>query len=394
MFYIPADRFHMHSTYKQKVIFYRDHLLPASETFIRAQGEGLRHFEPHYVGMRPVNGILLPEDRTHLLNNGSAWGYFQEYSLKLGAVPPVLGRAVRSIAPALVHAHFGRDAAHILPLVKRSRLPFFVTFHGWDATVTQDTLNESPSGRRYLRRRHELADTAVRIIAASNFLASCVKRHGFPEDKIYVHYVGVNTAEFVPNPQVPREDVVLFVGRLVEKKGCEYVIRAMEEVQTVNPDIQLVVIGDGPLRGELQSMAGEKLRKFSFLGMQNTSIVRSWMQRAKVFCVPSIVARSGDAEGFGIVFIEAQALGTPVVSFSTGGVPEAVAHGSTGFLAPEHDWRQLAIHIMDLFRNDSLWTQVSHEGVRRVRRSFDLQRQCALLEDLYLGALQQQGMLN
>lgn len=384
----------MQETQKQKVIFYRDHLLPASETFIRAQGEGLQHFEPYYVGMRPVNGLLLPADRTYLLNTGSAWGYFQEYSLKVGAVPPALRRAVRNIAPSLVHAHFGRDAAHILPLIRSFRLPFLVTFHGWDATVTPDTLKESPSGRRYLRRRHELADTAVHIIAASHFLASCLKHRGFPEDKICVHYVGVNTSEFVPNPEVPREDTVLFVGRLVEKKGCEYIIRAMEEIQTVNPDIQLVVIGDGPLRDELQNMARQKLRKFSFLGVQTTSTVRAWMQRAKVFCVPSIVARSGDAEGFGIVFIEAQALGTPVVSFATGGIPEAVAHGTTGFLAPEHNWRQLAIHILDLFRNDLLWTEVSHAGIRRVRQSFDLDRQCALLEDLYSKTIQHSGTLN
>ena len=98
---------------------------------------------------------------------------------------------------------------------------------------------------------------------------------------------------------------------------------------------------------------------------------------------PSIVARSGDAEGFGIVFIEAQAMGTPVVSFATGGVPEAVEHGNTGFLAKERDWRQLAVHIVDLFKNDSLRVEMSRAGIERVRRSFSLDRQCALLEDLY-----------
>lgn len=384
----------MSSTLKQKIIFYRDHLLPASETFIRAQGEGLRQYEPYYVGMRPVNGLLLPEDRTYLLNTGGAIGYLREYSLKLGAVPRALGRAVRSIAPSLLHAHFGRDAAHILPLVHGARLPFLVTFHGWDATVTRETLNESPSGRRYLRRRHDLAHTAVHIIAASDFLASCLTKNGYPQEKIVVHYVGVDTAEFVPNPAIAREKIVLFVGRLVEKKGCEYVIRAMEQVQKAAPDIELVVIGDGPLRKELHEMAQQKLRKFSFLGMQNTSTVRAWMQRAKVFCVPSIVARSGDAEGFGIVFIEAQALGTPVVSFATGGVPEAVAHCSTGFLAPEHDWRQLAVYIADLFKNDLLWTEMSNAGIMRVRRCFDLDRQCSLLEDLYSKTIHNPAALN
>jgi glycosyltransferase involved in cell wall biosynthesis len=379
----------MYSENKQRVIFYRDHLLPPSETFIRAQGEGLQQFEPYYIGMRPVAGLPLPQDRTYLLNPGGPGGYFREYSLKLGVVPPALDRLVRAISPSLIHAHFGRDAAHILPLVRGSRLPFVVTFHGWDATVTSETLNESASGRRYLRRRKKLADSAVHIIAASRFLASCLKERGFPQEKIVVHYVGVDTGKFLPNPSIPREDVVLFVGRLVEKKGCEYVIRAMEEVQAVFPDIELVVIGDGPLRKELYDLASSKLQRFSFLGTQDTLTVRSWMQRAKVFCVPSIVARSGDAEGFGIVFIEAQALGTPVVSFATGGIPEAVAHGSTGFLAKEHDWRQLATDIVELFRNESLWTRMSHTGIERVRKSFDLHHQCGLLEELYANSLQQ-----
>lgn len=88
----------MHITPKPRVILYRDHLLPSSETFIRAQGEGLRLFEPYYVGMRPVNGLQLPEDRTYLLNRGGAWGYFREYSLKLGTVPHALDRAVHTIS--------------------------------------------------------------------------------------------------------------------------------------------------------------------------------------------------------------------------------------------------------------------------------------------------------
>lgn len=377
----------MHTTSKPRVIFYRDHLLPSSETFIRAQGEGLRQFEPYYVGMRAVNGLQLPEERTYVLNGGGAWGYFREYSLKLGIVPAALGRAVHTISPSLIHAHFGRDAAHILPLARRAEIPFLVTFHGWDATANLETLSESHSGRRYLRRRHELAGTAIRIIAVSRYLAGCLAESGFPKDKIVVHYIGVNTAEFAPNPAIARENVALFVGRLVEKKGCEYVIRAMEQVQSAIPDIKLVVIGDGPLRNELQTLAAEKLSNFSFLGTQDSATVRSWMQRAKLLCVPSIVARSGDAEGFGIVFIEAQAMGTPVVSFATGGVPEAVEHGNTGFLAKERDWRQLAVHIVDLCKNNSLWREMSRAGIERVRRSFSLDRQCALLENLYFTSI-------
>src|SRR5215831_6767269 len=143
----------MLSEQKPKVIVYRDHLLPLSETFIRAQGEGLRHFQSFYLGLRSENGLDLPPDRTYVLNPRNAFGYCREYMLKFGALPLALEKIIRSVSPALVHAHFGRDASHILPLVQAKQLPFFVTFHGWDATANIEALRESPSGRRYLRRR-------------------------------------------------------------------------------------------------------------------------------------------------------------------------------------------------------------------------------------------------
>jgi glycosyltransferase involved in cell wall biosynthesis len=374
---------------KPKVIIYRDHLLPSSETFIRAQGEGLLHFQPFYVGMRSENGngLSLPVDRTYVLNSGDSLGYCREYLLKLGALPSALDKKVRSVSPELIHAHFGRDASHILPLVRASHLPFFVTFHGWDATADSQTIGETPSGRRYLRRRAEIGKTATRIIAVSKFIANCLEERGFPKDKTLVHYIGVNTDEFAPDPTVEREDVVLFVARLVEKKGCEFLLRAMKEVQNAIPGAELVVIGDGPLREELTEMAHKSLNKFTFLGTQSVPSVKAWLNRARVFCVPSIVARSGDAEGFGMVFAEAQAMGTPVVSFASGGVPEAVAHGETGFLAPERDWQQLAKFIIELFQNNSLWNQISVNGRERVQRSFNLQRQCNLLEGFYTSAI-------
>jgi len=377
----------MQSNQKPKVIVYRDHLLPSSETFIRAQGEGLRHFQPFYVGLRSEDGLALPPDRTYVLNHGDPFGYCREYYLKFGGLPISLDKKVCSLAPALIHAHFGRDAAHILPLARATKLPFFVTFHGWDATADANIMAETASGRRYLRRREELAKTATRIIAVSQFIANCLKEKGFPKDKIVVHYIGVNTLEFTQDPAIQRKKVVLFVGRLVEKKGCEFLIRAMKEVQTVVPDAQLVVIGDGPLRGELEQLAAATLFNFSFLGTQPVSAVRAWMNRAYVFSVPSLVARSGDAEGFGMVFIEAQALGTPVVSFASGGVPEAVAHGVTGFLAPERNWRQLAKHIIDLFQNQALWNRISTRAGERARLCFDLRNQCLLLEGLYSSAI-------
>jgi colanic acid/amylovoran biosynthesis glycosyltransferase len=178
-----------------------------------------------------------------------------------------------------------------------------------------------------------------------------------------------------------------FVGRLVPKKGCQYLIRAMAEVQKVIPDAALVVIGDGPLRKELELQGAAVLKKIEFLGVRGPSVVRDWMNRAALFSTPSVVAESGDAEGFGMVFAEAQAMGLPVVSFASGGIPEVVADKQTGFLVPECDWQALASRLLLLLGNRTLWTRFSVAGRLRARSLFDVRRQAAALEGIYEDAL-------
>ncbi len=107
------------------------------------------------------------------------------------------------------------------------------------------------------------------------------------------------------------------------------------------------------------------------------------MNCARVFSVPSVTSVSGASEGFGIVFAEAQAMGLPVASFATGGIPEVVSHGETGLLAAERDWEGLARHISSLLSNDSLWRRLSAAGQARVRDLFDLRRQTGALEEIY-----------
>src|SRR5207245_202670 len=134
---------------------------------------------------------------------------------------------------------------------------------------------------------------------------------------------------------------------------------------TLMPEIELVIIGDGPQRQQLEILAQEKLTRFRFLGLQPASVVRQWMNRAKVFSVPSVTVASGAEEGFGMVFAEAQAMECPVVSFSSGGIPEAVGHEETGLLAKERDVETLSQHILLLMKNDRLWKRMSEAGRQR-----------------------------
>jgi glycosyltransferase involved in cell wall biosynthesis len=157
----------------------------------------------------------------------------------------------------------------------------------------------------------------------------------------------------------------------------------MKAVQSILPEAELVVIGDGDQRRQLETEAQQSLLNYRFLGAQPPSVVKEWMRKARVFCVPSVTAPDGDAEGFGIVFAEAQACGLPVVSFATGGIAEAVAHGETGFLAPEGNWADLADYILLLLQSNETWERFSRAGRKRVEEHFDLRKQTAKLETIY-----------
>jgi colanic acid/amylovoran biosynthesis glycosyltransferase len=176
---------------------------------------------------------------------------------------------------------------------------------------------------------------------------------------------------------------VLYVGRLVPYKGCDYLLRAMKLVRLHRPEARLVVVGDGTFRASLERLNGELGVGAQFLGEQPQQTARLWLERARVFCCPSVTLESGMSEAFGNVFSEAQSMGVPVVSFRHGGIPETMREGVTGLLAPERDVEQLAAHLTRYLVDDSFWVRSREEGMRWVRQQLDVRSQTAKLEDLY-----------
>src|SRR5271154_3544693 len=314
-----------------RVGIFRDWLLPISETFIKAQVDSLTSFDSVYIGCRRFDGLDISNRPIVMLRPGLL-GQAEQILFRLSGYAPTLTSGLHPHGISLLHAHFGPDGAMAVPLAKSMNVPLVVTFHGWDATTSDRAFRRSLFGRWYLSRRARLIAKASAFLAVSDFMAGKLRALGFPEEKIRVHYIGVDTEKFKME-EVPRTRTVLFVGRLVEKKGCEYLIRAMEPIQKAMPDVELIVVGNGPLRASLERLAKSTLRNVKFTGSLPSDEIRKYMKKATVFCAPSVVAETGEAEGFGIVFIEAQSSGLPVVSFRSGGIPEAVSHGRSGFLA-------------------------------------------------------------
>lgn len=366
------------------VLIFRIQLLPRSETFIVTQAAAMRRFEPYFVGWRRVAGIVVPQDQSWTADDDGTLGRLRELRFRYAGAPRREIARFQERSPRLVYAHFALDGFAAMGLAKQLGVPLVTALHGYDMTMSDEALGETRLGREYLKGRTKLQQEGALFVACSAYVRSRAIERGYPADRTIVHSIGVDVKEFEPpSAQRRREQIVLFVGRLVEKKGCGHLIEAMATVQRRCPDATLVVIGSGPLREECEALTESRGVRCRFLGAQPSAIVKAWMARATVFCVPSIVAASGDAEGFGIVFIEAQAMGLPVVSTRSGGIPEAVEDGRTGLLVAEGDREALAESILRLLQDRDLWQRFSIAGRTRVIEQFDLARQTERLEEAF-----------
>ena len=393
------------------ILIYRDQLLPYSETFIPAQVEHYQHYQGFYVGSSrlPNPPPTFRQDRCLTLDQHHPFPGIWKTAFKLLGYPyPQWLNQFEHLSPQLIHAHFGLDGVLALPLAKSLNLPLMVTFHGYYATTepepdfnAQDIFHWryylSKRGQffrqLYFRRRAALFQAVDCVVAVSNHIRQALIRQGCPPEKIHVRYIGVDLQCFQAGANagtaVDRQSTVLFVGRLVKKKGCEYLVRAIAQVQQTLPETDLVIIGDGPLRQSLENLASTLLRRYRFLGKQTPEAVKQWMARSKVLVAPSVTTERGETEGLPIVILEAMAMGLPVVASRHAGIPEAIQHGENGFLTAERDISGLAQAIADALQNQPLWQQFSLASRQKVEATFNLRTNTQSLEDLYTQSIHQ-----
>ena len=366
------------------ILIFRTALLAYSETFIPAQAEKLSRFTPYYAGFITVPGLTLPRERVVPIDLPGRKGKWRDTAALFGWIAPGVVQQVRAVRPALIHAHFEEGGIKAAVLADRLKIPLVTTCHGYDVTEERHRWQGYPGlSQLFLQRRRHFLKRGDLFIGVSRFICDQMLRRGYPAKKVRHHYIGLDTDAFIPDPAVTRKPTVLFVGRLVEKKGCADLIHAMARVTARFPEMSLEIIGDGPLRGELESLAQELRVPMRFRGAQSQEVVRRAMAEAAIFCGPSVRSLSGDSEGLGMVFLEAMALGTPVVATRHGGIPEVVSDGETGLLVPERSPEELAEALGALAGNPSLREKMGAAGRARVMKHFDLTTQTRELEELY-----------
>lgn len=356
------------------VVIYKEVLLNISETFIAEQARALRTFHPKYVGLvRPQPCLAFDGKPLYLASGPLELSRLRLELYRRMPVAPLFHRSIGRLHADLLHAHFAPDGLQVAELSKRLNLPLIVTLHGFDVTVRQN----------FAPRYTKLWERASLFICISEFIRGKAIEAGFPVEKLRVHHIGIDLNRFdLPSAsRIP--NLILFVGRLVEKKGCEILLRAMDIVRRAVPGASLVVIGDGPDRPALQALASRLGLSCQFLGPQSPQEIQLWMKKASIFCAPSQTAANGDSEGLGMVFLEAQACGLPVVSTIHGGVPEAIRDGETGTLVPERDPQSLAEALIAYLEDGGLAQRHGLSGREWVAKNFDLFEQTRILERIY-----------
>lgn len=294
---------------------------------------------------------------------------------------PVANRAIAWVRPRLLHAHFGPDGMMAMRTAERHRLPLVVSFHGYDATRRDDAFTTA-GGRLWLAHRDELFDRAAILLANSEFVRERLIALGASTDKVVLHRIGVDLERFAPSTSTVA-DRVLFVGRLAAVKGVEIAVRAMAAVRRSNPAAQLTVVGDGPLRSEMEALATSLGVDVTWRGALPFDQMLNELAKASVLVAPSITAPNGQPEALGLALVEAQACGIPVVASRSGGIPETVIDGATGLLTDEGSVDETANHIARLLGDSDLRSRLGRAGREHVTREFDLRSQSQRLAAHY-----------
>jgi glycosyltransferase involved in cell wall biosynthesis len=364
------------------VLVYTHSLLERSMTFIRSHAEALTRYRPAYVGAHRVDGLELPADRVVTVNDGGLAGKLAEFLLRRFGVAGSAAGRLRRFDPVVMHAHFGLSGPSALSLADALGIPLVVTYHGQDATITDAEARRSWRGREYLRGRARVMERVSVVIAVSDFIRSRLIAKGYPGHKVVTHRNGIDLGYFRRATQ-PRERVVVFVGRFVEKKGCEFLIRALALLREEGVVARGVLVGDGPLRPRLERLALESGAPVTFAGFLPLSEVRDWLAKASVVAVPSVTASNGDSEGLPTVILEAQAMATPVVVTRHAGNAEGVSEGRSALVVEERDVRALADAIRFFLESSGNVEAFGRAGRAWVEARFDIVSQARGLEDIY-----------
>jgi colanic acid/amylovoran biosynthesis glycosyltransferase len=365
------------------VAIWRSTWLPPSETFVRNQATALQRWTPIALGTRKRESPISADSDVILY--GASWGEdVARRFFELSSLSQRIRQYLRHNKVDLIHAHFGNEGILISGEAQRSAIPLVITVHGSEVTEAPNT--PGLRGWRYRRRLSAAFKSATTVIAVSDFIRQRAIECGAPPERTVVHHIGIPIQD---SAGIEGERAgILFVGRLVEKKGVLDLIRAVAALPAEIRDIQVTIVGDGPLRGLLRHEASALGVNVEFLGFQTSAEVRQLMQTCLMYGAASKRSQSGDTEGLPTVVMEAGAAGAAVVGYNHSGIPDAVLNEVTGLLVEEGDHAALSLAIERLVSDPELARALGRAARERIEAQFNIREQSLLLEGIYDAALE------
>ncbi len=227
---------------------------------------------------------------------------------------------------------------------------------------------------------------AQRMIALNTAIKTHLVAMGADERKIEIIPNAVNTRFFSPKRENVLETrfeisppVILFVGRLVEYKGVEYLMQAFADVVKTVPHTKLVIVGKGPQETELRNLQEKlKLRNVYFLGAVETRLMPEIYAGSDVLVLPSV------REPFGNVVIEAMASGKPVIGSYVGGIRDTIIHGATGYHVRPRSSRQISMYLARLLKDEPLRKRLGRTARARAIKCYNLELLTQRIEQICL----------
>ena len=265
----------------------------------------------------------------------------------------------------IVHCHFG-PAGQIGAFLKKINLckHLVVTFHGYDVTS-------------YTNNKDSVYDEVFKLgdLFTYNSIATKEKliKLGCPLGKMQQIPMGINLRDLEFKIRTPKEGAkirLLSVGRLVEMKGRDYLLDAFARLEKENGNIQLDIVGDGELREHLERKIEELClsAKINILGWIGDKHLEDLYSKCHIFIHPSVTQSDGNMEGQGVVLVEAQARGIPIVATKHNAFPETAPDGIVGYLVEERDSDAIYRKLKYLIENTQTWNHFGNNGKENAKK--------------------------
>lgn len=333
------------------------------------------------------HGVAVTVIAPHYLGNDPAFDRSQPYRLlrlpflrfpylrMIPMTPFIVAMAAKTDPDWVIAMRATREGIPAAVIKKVLRVPFVTFAHAWEF------LRFAPHSLAWRVCRF-IYDQAEGIAAISSATKAALVERGLSPSKVFVVYLGVDMEMMANGKDFSDADrmklnghrILLTVGRLVPRKGVDKVLEALPLVLKQHPEVRYVIVGDGPDRQRLQRLAQEIGVADCVIFTGRVPDVKPYLRACDIFVLPTREERRGDIEGFGLVYLEAAAMGKPVVASPVGGAAEAVVAEQTGLFVNPFDPQEIASAVCRLLNSPELARQMGEAGRQRVLQEFTWER--------------------